>query len=75
MENIVAKFVGIDMFNRPVFKSAGGTYYCWTDKLYADHERPTQEELDAAGLGATNKGDRFDGEPSHFVKNVQLVLE
>ena len=73
MDLIIATFVGIDGWNRPVFKGNNGVFYCWTDELYSD--KPTQQDIDEHGLGATNKGYDEDGEPSHFVKNVKCVLE
>lgn len=62
------KFVGVDYWSRPVFKSTNGNYYCCVDQLQDDNatEEEAEEVLTNIADGRYSlytKGRDFDGEP------------
>lgn len=72
MKKRVAKFVGIDRWNRPVFRDDAGIYYCLIDILFGSSEEVTIEKC--AGYKIIEKGRSFDGEPGFPVSGVELAF-
>ncbi len=73
MEKAKAYFVGIDGWNRPVFKEQGRkNFYCVTDKLYSYGETPEQSDIDKCPV--VYKGSTFEAEPNYAVDDVMLIV-
>lgn len=63
-------FIGIDNWNRPTFKeSSTGTHFCIVDKVLGIHEKPSHADLEKLlkSYSLYEKGNSFNGEPSHPV--------
>lgn len=62
------KFVGVDYWSRPVFKSTKGRYYCCVDQLQDDNATEVDAEdvlknINDGYHSLYTKGGDFDGEP------------
>ena len=69
-----AVYMGIDGFNRPVFKETckkgvADNYYCSVDKLFSHYENFSLEKLGDNPV-LYYKGHDFDGEPHYPVTGV-----
>lgn len=67
------KFVGVDYWSRPVFKSVKGYYYCCVDQLQDDNATEADAEevlknIDSGYHYLYGKGRDFDGEPGSPVQ-------
>ncbi|EPN9162977.1 hypothetical protein ACT4EA_004173 [Escherichia coli] len=68
------EFYGVDGWDRPVFKTADGQFYCSVDQLYQGNEineavvETVLENISEGFDELYYKGRRADGEPDYPVK-------
>lgn len=67
------EYVGIDRWDRPVFRHKNGKYYCSTSQLLSEEEA-TEDRINDVLQHMSDgydslylKGSSFEGEPSHSV--------
>lgn len=73
MKQIKIKFVGIDAFNRPIFKSELGSYYGACDILFSGDATEGEVLAKVKPEDITYFGNSFGCEPMGCRANVEIV--